>query len=1759
MYSKRLRRSVSLILVVILSLLSVLEVSAAALKATVISTEQALNGTQKISVNSVVDVTYADYEALDEVSFSLAKGSDIIASRVKRKGEIDHISAADSVYSVYFNDISFEGLEAGAEYSLTAAYQGEAGTVVTPPQTIRVPSSSEVRIVVERITKDSDTYEISPAGEIRSDDKQVRLTILSDGVPLANKGISVRSNYSYYNFTTDAAGQVQLKDNSSNPNFVMNKSVLFVTVNQGPDLYEAAPLYVTDLQPAGTYTVGIRYLDAQGKLMRQGGSNSSWPSGVVDRIGVSGYDVLTLRTGSVSGDYVASIKSENNEIYLFQTSQAALYSSVDGTHTTIVQDGQDYSRLSFQYTWNGSPVNAESFSITPNNQYKQINTSSIYQNINASAVYVKKDREYDLTAIAGVPGNDGKIVYRSKVTPTEPATVVQSAAAATGYSALKLEEPDQGQVSGQVLISYLNEKYNYTQIKASLPAAGGTLYVPKGAEIHRLTAVTAPDSTSANSYDPNEVVLESFFNPVENNYTFEAGSTYKAQIDLNVTGTSYYDEPEARSKIVLGENVEYKVAMTDEYDHVLDLNGNYRVRIVDEAGTTIEENSLSWTTEDGEDGKLQRIYKRDWKPVKSGTYKLQFFPYYYKSGQYVYGEQLAETELQVLPKQELDVEIRGKDGKMVDLVNKPFLTTDQAKTITVTVRQHVTGAQGQPLAGVKVQRYGEEIGVTDEQGNLTLPDEYSYYFGELLFKKSGYLSKTVSIAIIDPEKQSLIRVKGLDKPEGESYAGGVPLDYAYVYAVIKRADGSYDQQSQFINTDDHEAFLVVQSPSVVGVDFMRYNRSYMGVESKYGYYMYGSIRTEPGKEYSLVLDARQSLQEVGKVNLTKYMEELSVVRSGQAGAEYVPYVIDSNDAAENYFYATKGTYSVLAHTRGDTFVYRDDVVFGEGENTLEIDDSPSGLATLLAPESGSIYTVEYTTPGQSTLRGYAYDAAQVQLTPGEVTVQVNQSAGAAEYEYNIHFAAGTLKAGTFTQLDPQAIRGLDIVGLKDGKLIRSAGENTLEVGLVDTAGNSIGQIKKPRILVAHNGWSRGYEYVYPESVAYEIQDESGKELYKGNSLYYPLNVYSYLPDGTYVIKASMTIDGQTYTLDKKFVLESAAGVVAEPGQNPPGEDLDNGPVQQPGNGNTDSGNGNTNSGNGNDGSLTPPQSPITAPASPAPAVNDNVDKQNTRLQELLKDGAGTAAERASAAQGALTSIAESLKSVATPQQAEQNGKSLSQALNSASQLLETIQDPAEKQKVVNSISALVDNAPYLLNHLDSSEKAVEFTQALIQNAAAVLNNAQGVGAEALQQLKVGVVFSSQAAINKAGEVTIAKEDVKVEGNAVSSSLSADLVSKQIESTKQALTAVSRELTTKLGAGLADELKLSLTVKTPSTGEGIHKLNTSLPSEVLALVKENGIDGLKLQMDQTAFTIEPDTFGNVEAGQKITLAAEVVQNAVVNKPSQAEPLATIPVMEFSASVGDKAVESFAKPVNVTFDVSSIDTSKYSEANLENLTVYVLDEKSLTWEAVGGKYDPVTQTVSTLRGHFSRYTVMLGAGAFSDVKKNHWAVKEINYLLAKGIVDQTKEFLPSDKVTRQQFSAWIARAYGLDGKNLSLPFKDVAADNSYYDEIAAAYAAGIINGKSGTAFDPKATITREEMATILARALRAYNGVKTITQPEAVNAAFTDSNKISKWAAAGVALTKSTQLFEGFEDKTFRPAQTASKAEAAALIYRLYQLQ
>lgn len=174
----------------------------------------------------------------------------------------------------------------------------------------------------------------------------------------------------------------------------------------------------------------------------------------------------------------------------------------------------------------------------------------------------------------------------------------------------------------------------------------------------------------------------------------------------------------------------------------------------------------------------------------------------------------------------------------------------------------------------------------------------------------------------------------------------------------------------------------------------------------------------------------------------------------------------------------------------------------------------------------------------------------------------------------------------------------------------------------------------------------------------------------------------------------------------------------------------------------------------------------------------------------------------------------------------------------------------------------------------------------------------------------------------------------------------------------------------------------------------------------------------------------------------------------------------------------------------------------------------------------------------------------AALFSDLDKSHWAYDEIIYLFAKKIVNGNPDgtFAPEKNVTRAEFVKMIAAAMGMEAESNETPFQDVAEDSWYAPYIAAAYNSGILTGDENGMCYPEANITRQDMATILYRAVAAdYKG-------DGVSA-FTDAAEISDYAKDAVAYFAETGVINGFGDGRFGARERATRAQTAAIIYRI----
>lgn len=145
-----------------------------------------------------------------------------------------------------------------------------------------------------------------------------------------------------------------------------------------------------------------------------------------------------------------------------------------------------------------------------------------------------------------------------------------------------------------------------------------------------------------------------------------------------------------------------------------------------------------------------------------------------------------------------------------------------------------------------------------------------------------------------------------------------------------------------------------------------------------------------------------------------------------------------------------------------------------------------------------------------------------------------------------------------------------------------------------------------------------------------------------------------------------------------------------------------------------------------------------------------------------------------------------------------------------------------------------------------------------------------------------------------------------------------------------------------------------------------------------------------------------------------------------------------------------------------------------------------------------------------------------------------------------------YAPGEEVTRGAFATFIARALNLPaGKHM---FDDVSVNSALASGINAAAQAGIINGYSSTEFGPNQSITREQVALMIDRALN-YLGVTKVQE----TIAFTDMNSIgSDHARKAVSNIIGLGIINGFPDNTFRGQKTATRAEAAAFINRMLKV-
>ncbi|WP_171631957.1 FG-GAP-like repeat-containing protein [Paenibacillus plantarum] len=191
--------------------------------------------------------------------------------------------------------------------------------------------------------------------------------------------------------------------------------------------------------------------------------------------------------------------------------------------------------------------------------------------------------------------------------------------------------------------------------------------------------------------------------------------------------------------------------------------------------------------------------------------------------------------------------------------------------------------------------------------------------------------------------------------------------------------------------------------------------------------------------------------------------------------------------------------------------------------------------------------------------------------------------------------------------------------------------------------------------------------------------------------------------------------------------------------------------------------------------------------------------------------------------------------------------------------------------------------------------------------------------------------------------------------------------------------------------------------------------------------------------------------------------------------------------------------------------------------------------------------------------STYSIIWNSKKFADVQ-GHWSQNDVNNMASRLIVDgvTTTSFQPDQDVNRAEFLAIVVRALGLKSvEQINLP-QDVKSSDWYASVVQAALTYQLVQGYEDNTFRPNQTITRQEAAVILSRAMAITSLTSTVTDAEANKALspFEDSQQVSGWAKNAVALMVINNIMQG-DNQYLTAASHLTRAQTAAIVTRLLQ--
>ena len=169
-----------------------------------------------------------------------------------------------------------------------------------------------------------------------------------------------------------------------------------------------------------------------------------------------------------------------------------------------------------------------------------------------------------------------------------------------------------------------------------------------------------------------------------------------------------------------------------------------------------------------------------------------------------------------------------------------------------------------------------------------------------------------------------------------------------------------------------------------------------------------------------------------------------------------------------------------------------------------------------------------------------------------------------------------------------------------------------------------------------------------------------------------------------------------------------------------------------------------------------------------------------------------------------------------------------------------------------------------------------------------------------------------------------------------------------------------------------------------------------------------------------------------------------------------------------------------------------------------------------------------------------------------KASEWAEPELKEASKQNLIPEIfDEANLTKNITRKEFAHTVVKMYEKITGQKTVPIAKNPFTDTKDKEVLKAYNIGITNGTSDTTFSPDALITREQMATMMTRALTKAG--KDTSRPESAKL-FADDSEFSGYAKDSIYYMSSIEIIKGVGENKFNAKGNASREQALAISIR-----